>query len=125
MDFDDDSGEVLGKESIEKIEAYYCSLCHDFVHDHREKGDEEKLIKDHCKTRRHINRYHDHKKEEERKAKAKATKESEESKSPEKSNKQNGNDEKAEKAKNDEVDRDADVNIDENTNDEKHSDDNL
>ncbi|KAL7026015.1 hypothetical protein ACKWTF_013744 [Chironomus riparius] len=113
------SDTLVGNEFVEKIEAYYCSLCHDFAHDHRGNDADEKLIKDHCKTRRHINRYQDHKKNEERKVKAKVSIDAQ--KSPEKSVKQNGSDD----VKNDnEVDRNADVNIDENTNEEsKHSED--
>ena len=114
----DTSDVLLGNEFIEKVEASYCSLCHDFVYNHRTNDDDEKLIKDHCKTRRHINRYQDHKKDEERKSKSKVSKDG--PKSPEKSVKQNGSDEKNDN----EVDRDADVNIDENTNEEsKHSED--
>lgn len=113
------SDTIYGGEFVEKIEALYCTLCHDFAHNHRTNEDENKLIKDHCKTRRHINRYQDHKKEEERKLKFKALQD--EKKSPEKSAKQNGSDDKN---NDNEVDRDADVNIDENTNEEsKHSED--
>lgn len=113
------SDTIYGAEFVEKIEALYCSLCHDFAHNHRTIEDDQKLIKDHCKTRRHINRYQDHKKEEERKQKSKAL--MDEKKSPEKSVKQNGSDDKN---NDNEVDRDADVNIDENTNEEsKHSED--
>jgi hypothetical protein len=115
----DTSDTLLGNEYIEKVEAFYCSLCHDFAYNHRTNDDDEKLIKDHCKTRRHINRYQDHKKDEEKKIKSKVSKDAQ--KSPEISVKQNGDEEKG---NDNEVDRDADVNIDENTNEEsKHSED--
>ncbi|KAG5670470.1 hypothetical protein PVAND_000733 [Polypedilum vanderplanki] len=107
---DEDKTAAVGIELVSKIEANYCSLCHDFICRDGEKGEDE-IIADHCKSRRHINRYNDYKKEEERKE-AKAKKDG--PKSPaEKSVKQNGNDLKHEKA--DKVDRDADVNLDENT----------
>ena len=87
------------------------------MYNQRTTDNEENLIKDHCKTRRHINRYQDHKKDEEKKTKSKVSIDAK--KSPEKPVKQNGNDE----LENDnEVDRN--VNIDENTNEEsKHSED--
>jgi hypothetical protein len=103
----DNEEETVGIEMVSKIEAHFCSVCHEFVCRDGDDGEEE-LIADHCKSRRHIHRFNDYKREEERKE-AKVA-------SPEKSPiKQNGSDTKHEKNDTNEVDRDADVNLDENT----------
>lgn len=72
----------MGREYISKVEAFYCSICRDYL-SHR--SDEEKAITEHCKSRHHITRFNKYKKDDENKYK-KTVK----VKSPEKT-KQNGN----------------------------------
>lgn len=113
---DDKEEECLGREYITKVEANYCSLCREYIH---RRSDEEKFIIEHCKSRRHINWYHDCKRDEERKAKKlrELTNEKDDKKSTEEiTANQNGSEIKVEKSHIGEDDRDADVNLDENTN---------
>lgn len=106
--------EVVGKDSISKVEAHYCSLCHDFI---CRSGDEreDRFILDHCKSRRHLSRYHDRRREEERKEARNAKRDKESAEKSSTASKQNGSDVKHEKNDSNEVDRDADVNLDDNT----------
>lgn len=109
--------ESPGRECISKVEAHYCSLCHDFICRHDDE-DEEKIIADHCKLRRHTNRYSDYRRAEERKREKSSKEVKEETKSPVK---QNGSETKGEKFSSNAVDRDADVNLDENTNEDENA----
>ena len=123
-DTTDKEEDVIGREYITKVEANYCTVCRDFLLTRR--NDDERAIVDHCKSSRHINRYHDCKRDEERKAKRSAKESANDNEATIEKTipNQNGSEVKIEKIQIDEVDRDADVNLDENTNGSENPDGN-
>lgn len=50
---------ALGEEFVNKIEVNYCSLCREYL---TRTSKDEKVIGDHCKTKRHLKWYYQSKK---------------------------------------------------------------
>lgn len=69
MDDDDDEDaqetEPVGSEFVNKIEVNYCSLCRDYL---LRGSRDEKIIADHCKSKKHLRWYNQSKKRDEKRA---------------------------------------------------------
>lgn len=69
MDDDDDDdaqeAEPVGREFVNKIEVNYCSLCRDYL---LRGSRDEKIIADHCKSKKHLKWYNQSKKRDEKRA---------------------------------------------------------
>lgn len=69
----DSAESALGQEFVNKIEVNYCSLCREYL---TRTSKDEKIIADHCKTKRHLKWYYQSKKKDEAESrKAEAAKE--------------------------------------------------
>lgn len=68
MDDDDEDAqeaEPVGSEFVNKIEVNYCSLCRDYL---LRGSRDEKIIADHCKSKKHLRWYNQSKKRDEKRA---------------------------------------------------------
>lgn len=111
----EDAKKDMGREYVTKVEVNYCSLCREYL----SRRDDEKVIADHCKLKRHQNWYQQYKKDNEKKLKSSTkSSESKQAKSPDKHStvKQNGSVEKDSKS-----DVKTDKDEGENSNEEKET----
>jgi tRNA-dihydrouridine synthase len=65
---DEQESGTLGHEFINKIEVNYCSLCREYL---SRNSKDEKVISDHCKSKKHLKWYYQSKKKDEKLEKAK------------------------------------------------------
>lgn len=69
----------VGQEFVNKVEVNYCSLCRDYIPMLRTSKD-EKVILDHCKSKKHLKWYYQSKKKDETQANASKAKSGDEPK---------------------------------------------
>lgn len=68
-EFDPKDTEAVGQEFVNKIEVNYCSLCREYL---LRTSKDEKVIADHCKSKKHLKWYYQSKKKDEKLASSKS-----------------------------------------------------
>lgn len=74
-DFESKDTDAVGQEFVNKIEVNYCSLCREYL---LRTAKDEKIISDHCKSKKHLKWYYQSKKKDEIKQSALKAKSAEE-----------------------------------------------
>lgn len=74
-EFDGKDTEAVGQEFVNKIEVNYCSLCREYL---LRTSKDEKIISDHCKSKKHLKWFYQSKKKDEIKMSAMKAKNAEE-----------------------------------------------
>lgn len=74
-EFESKQSEAVGQDFVTKVEVNYCSLCRDYL---LRTSKDEKIISDHCKSKKHLKWYYQSKKKDEIKQSALKAKNAEE-----------------------------------------------